>query len=64
LIDDSLSFAAGGYLDYNVAIGILQYLSRETEYTPWAAADRFISQLYTTFGSTNEMLNVRRLRLL
>lgn len=58
LIDDSLSFAAGGYLDYNVAFGILTYLSRETEYTPWAAADRFITQLYTTFGPKNEQLNV------
>lgn len=58
LIDDSLSFAAGGYMDYNVAFGILGYLSRETEYTPWAAADRFISQLYTTFGPQNDQLNV------
>ena len=58
LIDDSLNFAAGGYLDYNVALGILGYLERETEYTPWAAADRFISQLYTTFGPKNEVLNV------
>lgn len=58
LVDDSLSFAAGGYLDYSVVFGILGYLSRETEYTPWSAADRFISQLYATFGPLNDDLNV------
>jgi ERAP1-like C-terminal domain len=64
LIDDSFNFAAGGYLDYKVAFGILTYLSRETEYTPWAAADRFITQLYTTFGPKNDQLNVSLTRYL
>lgn len=59
LIDDALNFANGGYLEYDVLIGILTYLSRETEYTPWYSADRFISTLYQTFGSLNEDLNVR-----
>lgn len=58
LIDDSLNFAAGGYLDYEVAFGILEYLSRETEYTAWYPADRFISSLYSIFGTQNEVLNV------
>lgn len=59
LIDDTISFASGGYLDYTVTFGILEYLSRETEYTAWYAADRLITQLYTTFGPTNEYLKVR-----
>lgn len=38
LIDDSLNMAADGYLDYYVAMGVLKYLSRETDYIPWRAA--------------------------
>ena len=58
LVDDAINFAAGGYLDYNVVFGILGYLVRETEHTPWYSADRFINTLYTTFGPLNEHLNV------
>jgi aminopeptidase N len=58
LIDDAINLAAGGYLDYNTVFGILTYLERETEYTPWYAADRLFSQLYTTFGPKNVDLNV------
>jgi aminopeptidase N len=58
LIDDSLVFAAGGYFDFEVALSILSYLEHETEYAPFAAADRFISTLYTTFGPTNDDINV------
>ena len=60
LIDDSITFAAGGYLDYETTFGILTYLSREAEYTPWYPTDRLISQLYTTFGPFNDDLNVSR----
>lgn len=58
LIDDAVNFASGGYLEYEVLFDILSYLHRETEYTPWFSADRFISTLYTTFGALNEDLNV------
>lgn len=57
LLDDSLTFAAGGYLDYNTAFGILSYLNYETEYSAWFVADRFITTLYTTFGPLNDDLN-------
>lgn len=40
LIDDSLSFARAGLLNYNVNLAILNYLERETDYIPWAAASR------------------------
>lgn len=59
LIDDAVNFALGGYLEYDIVINILTYLVRETEYTPWNSADRFISTLYTTFGPINDDLNVR-----
>lgn len=58
LVDDAVNFAAGGYISYDVLFRLLQYLSRETEYTPWFSADRFISQLYTAFGPFNADLNV------
>ena len=58
LVDDTINFAAGGYLDYETTFGILSYLAREVEYTPWYPADRLISQLYTTFGPMNDLLNV------
>lgn len=58
LIDDAVNFADGGYITYDVLFGLLEYLSRETEYTPWYAADRFISLLYTAFGPFNPDLNV------
>lgn len=38
LIDDALNFAADGYLDYSIAMDILNYLGRETDYIPWRAA--------------------------
>lgn len=38
LIDDSLNFAADGYLDYQTAFKLLTYLNRETDYIPWRAA--------------------------
>ncbi|KAJ6646807.1 Aminopeptidase N, partial [Pseudolycoriella hygida] len=58
LIDDAVNFAQGGYITYDVLFGLLQYLSRETEYSPWYAADRFISLLYTAFGPFNTDLNL------
>ena len=45
LIDDSLNLAADGYLSYQVAFGILQYLGRETDYIPWKAAANNLEKL-------------------
>lgn len=59
LIDDSLSLADGDYLSYDVLLNLLTYLQRENEYTPWYAADRFITVLYNAFGPFNDDLNVR-----
>lgn len=64
LLDDLINFASGGYVEYDVVYNLLSYLHRETEYTPWFAADRFISTLYTTFGPNNADLNVTLLAFL
>lgn len=58
ILDDSLTLAAGGYLDYTTVFRILSYLNHETEYTPWFIADRFLATLHTTFGPMNPDLNV------
>lgn len=58
LVDDSISLAAGDYLDYETTFGILSYLAQEVEYTPWKPAELFINQLYKTFGTSQKNLNV------
>lgn len=39
LVDDSLNLAQANRIDYGIAFGILQYLSRETDHIPWAAVN-------------------------
>lgn len=60
LIDDAMVLAPGGYLNinYDIFFGILSYLERETEYTPWYAASIFFNQLYSIFGPHNDDVNV------
>ena len=60
LVDDTINFAVGGYLDYETTFGILSYLVREVEYTPWSPAERFFNQLYTTFGTMDPDVRVCR----
>ena len=38
IIDDALNLARAGYLDYDLALGVTQYMSAETEYICWRAA--------------------------
>lgn len=58
LIDDSLRFAEGEYIGYNVLLNLLPYLRREREYTPWEASNEFVNRLYYAFGPFNDDLNV------
>lgn len=37
IVDDSLNMAQANRLDYRTALGILKYMSRETDHIPWAA---------------------------
>ncbi|KAJ8681952.1 hypothetical protein QAD02_017744 [Eretmocerus hayati] len=38
LLDDALNLARAGKLDYSIALDVVSYLERETEYLPWKAA--------------------------
>jgi aminopeptidase N len=61
LIDDSYALVNAGYLnDYQTALDILKYLHNEEDFFPWYAANRYLTPLYTAFGSKNEILNVSR----
>ncbi len=39
IVDDSLNLAQANRVDYGIALGILKYLSRETDHIPWAAVN-------------------------
>lgn len=52
LIDDVLSFAIDGFVEFDIAFGVLMFLERETDYLPWAAAAHYLDQLdYLLVGS-------------
>ncbi|CAG9805230.1 unnamed protein product [Chironomus riparius] len=38
LIDDAMTFAFDGVISYDIALGIVSYLRRETDYIPWYTA--------------------------
>ena len=38
LMDDALSLARAGLLDYSTALDVTQYLTNELEYLPWKSA--------------------------
>jgi aminopeptidase N len=38
ILDDSLTLARAGLLDYSIALGTTEYLAKELEYIPWIAA--------------------------
>jgi len=58
IIDDVMSFAQSGLIDVDLAVGVLSYLRRETDYIPWAAASYRLSQYSDLYGGRNEKLNV------
>jgi aminopeptidase N len=45
LIDDAMNFAADGYLSYSIAMNVLSYLNRETDYAPFKAAINNLEKL-------------------
>ena len=50
ILDDSITFAFDGNLDYDVALGLMQYLNRETDYIPWATVLPMINNLDMKLG--------------
>ncbi|KAK0167905.1 hypothetical protein PV327_001760 [Microctonus hyperodae] len=57
LIDDSMNLARVGNLSYNIALYLIGYLEKDTDYIPWSAAWRGIEYIHkfvanTEFAST------------
>uniref|UniRef100_A0A182YG72 Aminopeptidase n=1 Tax=Anopheles stephensi TaxID=30069 RepID=A0A182YG72_ANOST len=50
LVDDVANLARAGEVGYNVALSLMQYLERETEYIPWSTAYNallFLDRMYS-----------------
>ncbi|XP_050068660.1 aminopeptidase N-like [Anopheles maculipalpis] len=54
LIDDAMNNARSGRLQYAVPLQLLRYLSKETDYVPWAAVDRNLGLLNVLMRGTNK----------
>uniref|UniRef100_A0A1Y9H9F5 Aminopeptidase n=1 Tax=Anopheles farauti TaxID=69004 RepID=A0A1Y9H9F5_9DIPT len=51
LVDDVSNLARAGEVDYEVALSLLQYLERETEYIPWSTAYNALLHLDRMYSS-------------
>ncbi|CAO1388277.1 unnamed protein product [Diamesa serratosioi] len=60
LLDDAFHFAADGYLDFDVLLGLVQYLHRETDYLPWAVATTGLNKLDVQLQGTPAHHNFKR----
>lgn len=49
MLDDSLNLAAAGYLEYDIALNVTQYLKHEKEYVPWVSAFTGLDYLQEMF---------------
>jgi aminopeptidase N len=57
LVDDVLNFAMDGHIGFDIALGVMTYLQRETEYLPWAAAANYLDRLdYLLLGDATRGL--------
>uniref|UniRef100_A0A182F8D8 Aminopeptidase n=1 Tax=Anopheles albimanus TaxID=7167 RepID=A0A182F8D8_ANOAL len=54
LVDDVANLARAGIVDYNIALSLMQYLERETEYIPWSTAYNALLHLDRLFSSNSE----------
>lgn len=52
VMDDALNLARAGQLPYATALGLNEYLSKETEYVPWRAALNNLEFLDTMLSAT------------
>ncbi|RXG55136.1 Thyrotropin-releasing hormone-degrading ectoenzyme [Armadillidium vulgare] len=51
LIDDSMNLARTGIIPYNIALQLLSYLRKETEYVPWKAGLRNLKYVKKDAGN-------------
>lgn len=58
LVDDFLSFANAGLIDFDIASGILKYLRHEIDYIPWSTLTKNSEKMRGAFGGKNKVFNV------
>jgi aminopeptidase N len=54
LLDDSLTLARAGLLDYPVALELTTYLTEETDFIPWVSFFRALTFLNARFAGTDD----------
>ncbi|KAJ8889367.1 hypothetical protein PR048_008866 [Dryococelus australis] len=52
LLDDAFNLARAGHLDYQIALNVTRYLSREKDLLAWSAALRGLSFLDTVLAGS------------
>ena len=52
IIDDAINLAKSGHLDYQTALSVTGYLSKEVEYVPWVSALNGLSYINTMLKRT------------
>ncbi|KAG0720640.1 Aminopeptidase Ey [Chionoecetes opilio] len=60
LLDDALSLARGGRLNYTTALGLMGYLAAEEEYVPWRSALNGLSYLEKMLTRTARYGDLKR----
>lgn len=61
LIDDAMNLARAGNLSYSIALEVVDYLVKETDYYPWYSAFeafRYLLQRYADDDSTGKEIRV------
>jgi len=53
IIDDAINLAKSGHLDYQTALSVTGYLSKEVEYVPWVSALNGLSYINTMLKRTS-----------
>uniref|UniRef100_A0A182J7J6 Aminopeptidase n=1 Tax=Anopheles atroparvus TaxID=41427 RepID=A0A182J7J6_ANOAO len=54
MVDDVANLARAGKVGYDIALSLMQYLERETEYIPWSTAYNALLHLDSMYSSTIE----------
>ena len=52
IMDDAINLAKSGHLDYQTALSVTGYLSKEVEYVPWVSALNGLSYINTMLKRT------------